>query len=134
MIEKRDECFRPQGPILATYIPRYEISQCWNYGVCIYGIESRNCFVFILCFVRIVSPVSGILLRIPALCRTENLPKLLSFNVNPSICGLFSGVDSSAVTIASTTLSASLLVGNLPTTATVSMLISRIFDRQRMTS
>ena len=33
---------------------------------------------FRLSFVRIVSPVKGILLRIPALCRTENFPKLPS--------------------------------------------------------
>jgi hypothetical protein len=38
---------------------------------------------FRLSFVRIVSAVKGIFLRIPGLCRTENLPKLPSFSVEP---------------------------------------------------
>jgi hypothetical protein len=54
--------------------------------------------------------VNGIFLRIPGLCLTENLPKLPSFSVNPSDDRLFSRVDSSAVTTASTTTSASFLV------------------------
>lgn len=54
-------------------------------------------------FVRIVSPVNGILLRIPVLCRTENLPKLPSFNVNPFVSRLLSRVASSAATTVSMT-------------------------------
>ena len=38
--------------------------------------------------------MNGIFLRIPGLCRTENLPKLPSFSVNPSVPRLFSSVAS----------------------------------------
>lgn len=36
-------------------------------------------------FVRMVLLVNGIFLSIPGLCRTENFPKLPSFNVNPFV-------------------------------------------------
>ncbi len=40
--------------------------------------------IFHSIFVRMVSPEKPNFLTIPGLCRTENLPKLLSFSVNPS--------------------------------------------------
>lgn len=39
--------------------------------------------IFLLVFVSVVLPVNGIFLSVPGLCRTENLPKLFSFMVNP---------------------------------------------------
>lgn len=66
---------------------------------------------FRLSLVRIVSPVKGILLRIPGLCRTENLPKLPSFKVNPSVPRLLSRVSSSALKTASMIISACFFVG-----------------------
>ena len=45
--------------------------------------------------------MNGIFLRIPALWWIENLPKLPSFNVNPSVARLFSSVASSAATTVS---------------------------------
>jgi hypothetical protein len=62
-------------------------------------------------FVNIDSPVNGIFLRIPGLCRTENLPKLPSFKVNPSTGRLLSSVSSSAATTVSTIISACFFVG-----------------------
>lgn len=67
---------------------------------------------FRLSFVRIVFPVNGILLRIPTLCRTENLPKLPSFKVNPSVPRLFSSVASRLQITTLTTCSASFFVAS----------------------
>ena len=49
--------------------------------------------MFRLSFVRIVLPVNGIFLRIPGLCRTDNLPKLPSFSVKPFAARCFSRDD-----------------------------------------
>jgi len=50
--------------------------------------------IFRFIFVCMVSPVKGILRRLPDLRRTENLPKLLSFKVNPFVARLLSSVAS----------------------------------------
>jgi hypothetical protein len=39
--------------------------------------------IFLLVFFSVVSPLNGVFLSIPGLCRTENLPKLFSFIMNP---------------------------------------------------
>ena len=56
--------------------------------------------------------MNGIFLRIPALCRTENLPKLPSFSVNPSVPRLLSRVVSKLPITALIMWWASFLVGN----------------------
>jgi len=48
--------------------------------------------IFLFVFVSLVSPVNGIFLSIPGLCRTENLPKLFSLMVNPFVPKLLSSV------------------------------------------
>jgi hypothetical protein len=53
--------------------------------------------IFRRIFVCLVSPVNGIVLRIPGLWRTENLPKLPSFSVNPCVPRLWSSVHSRAL-------------------------------------
>ncbi len=66
--------------------------------------------IFLFPFVRMIFPVNGIFLRIPGLCRMENLPKLFSFSVNPSVARWFSNVHSRHETTALTICSASFLV------------------------
>src|ERR1700741_1446885 len=62
-------------------------------------------------FRQLVSPVNGIFLSIPGLCRTENLPKLSSFIVNPFVPKLLSSVCSMHEITVLTMCSASFLVG-----------------------
>jgi hypothetical protein len=61
-------------------------------------------------FVSRVSPVKGIFLSMPGLWRTENLPKLPSFSVKPSVPRLLSSVVSKLQITTSTMCSASFLV------------------------
>jgi hypothetical protein len=64
-------------------------------------------------FVRIVSPVNPIFRRMPGLCRTENLPKPLSFSENRSVPRLLSSVASKLPMTTFTMCSASFLVESL---------------------
>ena len=69
--------------------------------------------IFRLSFVRIVSPVNGILRRLPGLWRTENFPKLPSLSVKPSIARLLSNVASRLSTTTSTICPACFFVGSI---------------------
>jgi hypothetical protein len=51
----------------------------WSTGSKWRSIPKLINLIFLLVFVSLVSPVNGIFLSIPGLCRTENLPKLFSF-------------------------------------------------------
>jgi hypothetical protein len=66
--------------------------------------------IFLFGFVSLVSPVNGIFLSIPGLCRTENLPKLFIFIVNPFVPRLLSNVCSMHEITVLTMCSASFLV------------------------
>ena len=68
-------------------------------------------FLFLFVFVSLVSPVNGIFLSIPSLCRTENLPKLFSFMVNPVRPPLLLSVRSLQVITVLTMCPASFLTG-----------------------
>ena len=70
------------------------------------NLTFRSIFVWMVC------PVNPIFRRIPGLCRTENMPKLPSFNVNPSVPRLLSRVISKLPITASMACEASFLVGN----------------------
>ena len=68
--------------------------------------------IFLLVFVSFVSPVKGIRLSTPGLCRTENLPKLFSFIVNPFVPKLLTKVCSMQETTVFTIISASFFVSS----------------------
>jgi nucleoside permease NupC len=83
----------------------------WSNGSNWRSIPKLINLIFLLVFVSLVSPVNGIFLSVPGLCRTENLPKLFSFIVNPFVPKLLSKVCSMHEITVLTMCSASFLLG-----------------------